>query len=68
MLRQATETDLTPGRRVIYKSGWGNGPQLAGKITGWGEKNGETVWDVHTEHGIDHWGYLDQFLIEDTPQ
>ena len=51
------------GDRVWYAGAWGSQAPRAGTITGWGEKNGETVYDVQLDDGNLHWGYCDQFKL-----
>ena len=46
------------GVRVIYRGGFGEGPEVEATITGTGEKNGRALVDLDDGH----WAYLDQIV------
>jgi hypothetical protein len=57
----AKPLEFSRGDRVLYSGAWGSHAPQPGKITGKGEKNGRTVYDVDLDNGNSHWGYADQF-------
>lgn len=64
--RPARPSELKLGARIEYRGSWGRGFPRSGEIIGGPELEGdEFVWDVRLDNGVKHWGYLEQFLINE---
>ena len=64
--RAAKPSELTVGAKVEYRGSWGRGMMRTGQIIGGPALECEEfVWDVRLDNGDCHWGYLNQFLIEE---
>ncbi len=69
-IRSALPSDLKAGARVIFQSRFGGAMFNATVIGGptLDDADESPVWDVHTDHAGDRWGYLWQFYVEEPKQ
>ncbi len=69
-IRNAISSELTPGARVIFQSRF-SGTMFDATVIGgptFDDGDDGPVWDVHTDHAGDRWGYLWQFYVEEPEQ